>query len=191
MTDAIEVAKAESAAFRQEAESALPDIEDFVIQNDDDKDFAADLLREVKDKHKAVEGRRKEITVPLNKALRGVNDLFRPALKALEEGEKMLKSKIVGYVERRDEERKAALLAASQTKDAAKATEALSKAEVTSAPEGVNIRYRWVFEVTDPDQVPRELCSPDPKKIGAMAAGTEIPGVVWKQEPLVTARKVK
>lgn len=191
MTDAIEVARKESSAYLKDAEEALPEIKSFDILSDDDKDFAADLLREIKGKHKTVEERRKEITVPLNKALRSVNDMFRPVLKALEQSEKLLKGKIVDYVERKEVERRKALVEASQTKDAAKATEALERATITSAPEGVNIRYRWVFEVVDPDKVPRELCSPDPKKIGVKKPGTEIPGVVWKQEPIVSARSVK
>lgn len=191
MTDAIEIARTETSAYRKDVDEALPEIREFSILNDDDKNFAADLLRDVKDKHKIVESRRKEITVPLNAALRSVNDLFKPVLRALEESERLLKGKIVEYVEKKDTERRAALLEASQTKSAAKATEALTKAEITSAPEGVNIRYRWVFEVTDPDQVPRWFCSPDPKKIGEVPPGTPIAGVIWRQEPIVTARKVQ
>lgn len=32
---------------------------------------------------------------------------------------------------------------------------------------GTRVSYPWVWEVTDPDLVPRELCSPDPVKINA------------------------
>jgi hypothetical protein len=191
MSDAIELARAESGALRADAEAALPDISSFVIENDDDKEFAAELLREVKAKHRAADDRRKEITVPLNSALRSVNDLFRPALRALEEGERILKVKIAGYLEEREQERRTALAEAAETESASKATEALERAVVSGAPEGMSVRYRWVFEVVDADAVPREFCSPDAKKIGQVKPETPIAGVVWRQEPIVTARQVK
>lgn len=35
---------------------------------------------------------------------------------------------------------------------------------------GVSVRSKWAFEIMDPDAVPRELCSPDDKKIDAAIA---------------------
>lgn len=47
------------------------------------------------------------------------------------------------------------------------------------------------FLITDPDLVPREYCSPDPKKIGAVdPTSTAIPGVRFFQDDVVTSRRV-
>jgi hypothetical protein len=56
-------------------------------------------------------------------------------------------------------------------------------------PKGVSIRYAYKFRVVDPDVVPREFCSPDNQKIGKQTFGTEIPGVEWFEEPIVTSRR--
>lgn len=47
------------------------------------------------------------------------------------------------------------------------------------------------FLITDSDAVPREFCSPDPRKIGAVdPTVTSIPGVRFYQEPVVSSRRV-
>jgi hypothetical protein len=146
-------------------------------------------LREVKGRLKALEERRKAITGPMNAALRSVNDLFRPPREKLEALEGSLKAVIAGYLRRREAENAALLAAAATTEDEWAAAEALAEMRPPAeAPRGVTVRQVWRFEVTDPDAVPRELCSPDPKKIGALEPGTAVAGVRWFQEDVVSAR---
>jgi len=49
------------------------------------------------------------------------------------------------------------------------------------APDGVSVGKTWDYQITNENQVPREFCSPDPKKIKAKVAAlkgdTKIPGV--------------
>lgn len=61
-----------------------------------------------------------------------------------------------------DEERQAAELAQQEANKAA--------ARATAARPKSNIREYVEYEITDPDQVPRELCSPDSVKINAYKA---------------------
>jgi len=60
--------------------------------------------------------------------------------------------------------------------------------------EGFYVKERWVFEVTDPDKVPREFCSPDDKKIrahvDAYGPTATIAGVQIKKEVKEHSRSV-
>jgi hypothetical protein len=58
---------------------------------------------------------------------------------------------------------------------------------------GLAFREHWSFRITDADQVPREYCSPDEKKIRAVVealkANTNIPGVeVWRDDSVASGR---
>lgn len=173
-------------------------VRDSLIENDEDQRGAALLLQDVKARYKAVEKRREEITVPMNAALRSVNDLFRPPREKLLSLEKILKTKIAEYLERKAMANHVAITAAAKATSPAAAIEELAKVELVEAPQGVSLRYQWKFEVTDPDLVPRHLCSPDMKKISEELGKKSdkygqpdlIPGVRMYQESIVTARKV-
>jgi hypothetical protein len=170
---------------------ALETLRGFEIPDDEEQEFAAKLLREVKEQWKTIEAQRKKITTPLNEALKQTNALFKPVLTALEEGESLLKSKITAYLEQKARANTAALQAASVAPTPAAATAALSTVAPVAPPTGVSVRHVWKFEVTDPDLVPREYCSPDGKKIGAVdPTTTQIPGVRFFQEPVVSSRRV-
>jgi hypothetical protein len=70
---------------------------------------------------------------------------------------------------------------------------ALAAVAPTLQPEGLTMRSVVDYEITGPEQVPRELCSPDPKKIKAAIAiagvGAQIPGVrVFVKEIAAKAR---
>lgn len=69
----------------------------FTIESDEDYRLAADELRAIKAKHKALEERRTTITGPLNKAMKAVNDLFRGPMAALEQAESVYKTGMLGY----------------------------------------------------------------------------------------------
>lgn len=169
---------------------ALETLRGFEIPNDEDQEFAAKLLREVKEQWKSIEARRKKITTPLNEALKQTNALFKPVLAALEEGEGILKDKIAAYLEGKERANALAVQAASEAETSEEAVEALATVSPVAPPTGVSVRYVWRFEVTDPDLVPREYCSPDAKKIGVVdPTATQVPGVRFYQEPVVSSRR--
>lgn len=167
------------------ARDALAAVEAFEIETDKDSEFAAVMLREIKDQYAAVEEERKKITGPLNQALRATNDFFRPVTTALRDAEESIKKKLGAYVREKREANMRALQVAATEKKAFASLTLVS----THAPAGIATREVWKFEITDPDAVPREFCSPDPKKIGAVAPETPIAGVRWFQEDVIASRK--
>lgn len=189
MTDTFVLAKQEADAHFAVATEWHSGLSDLVIRDDAQQEQVAEVLRRVKARYREIEDKRKEITVPLNAALRAVNDLFRPPRERFEALERMLKDKIAAYLREKSAANVAALQAVSVAATPAQATAALATVAPVAPPVGVSVRHVWKFEVTDPDLVPRELCSPDPKKIGQLAPGTDVPGVRWFQEPVVSARR--
>jgi len=176
---------------------ALARLQAFEIQGDEQQDFAARLLHEVKAEWTLVEAERKKITKPLNDAKKATDSLFKPVLNALESAEEVLKGKIAGYIAAKQQANTAALQAAASAPSAMAASQAIGNYAPVVAPQGVSVRDVWRFEVTNPDLVPRELCSPDMKKIGeALEAKAGkygepdvIPGVRVFKESIVTARR--
>lgn len=68
-------------------------------------DAAADDLKKIKSKLKALDEQRKAITNPLDTAKKAVMDLFRKPVELLEQAESMLKTSMLTY--QREEQRKA------------------------------------------------------------------------------------
>jgi hypothetical protein len=186
--DEIELARQNSHVFDVEAQSYL-NLLNFEVRDEDDNRLAAETLRHVKERISAVEAERKKISVPLNAALKAVNDLFRPARQKLEECERQLKSKIAAYLSARDAANRVALAAAAAAPTPELAGDALAAIERAAPPEGVSVRTVWRFKIVDENLVPREYCSPDPKKIAAAEIGT-VPGVEFYQEPIVASRRI-
>lgn len=175
---------------------ALARLRALEIVSDEWQNFAAQLLHEIKAQWSLVESERKKITKPLNDATKATNTLFKPVLGALESAEEILKDKIAGYMQAKQNANMAALQAAAAAPTAMAATQSAAFYEPVQAPQGVSVRQIWKFEVTDPDLVPRHLCSPDMKKISEeLGKKTDkygspdlIPGVRVYQEAQVTAR---
>lgn len=170
-------------------------IENFTIATDEQQEQVMGLLREVKGKFKALEARRTEITGPLNAALRSVNDLFRPPKEKFEDLERLLKAKVAKYLELKRQANATYAQLGAQAATPEQATQILQQMVPVEPPRGVSVRSVWKFNVTDPDAVPRELCSPDVKKIGAACQYAPdgqplpIPGVQWFQDSSVTVRQ--
>jgi hypothetical protein len=178
--------------------AALRELDTFTVANDEDSAFAADLIREVKAKHKELDDRRKEVTGPLNTTVKTINGWFKPALDALENAEKKLKAKVALYMTEREKAAREALALAAAAQTAQEATAALAAAPTPAAmPQGVSMRMIWKFRIVDESAVPARFCSPDPNKIDAEMRGsvrddgapTPIPGVEFFQEASMTVRK--
>lgn len=170
-------------------------LEPFTITTDEEQVKVAGVLRDAKARSKYLEERRKEITVPLNNALRAVNDLFRPPRERFDAIEKMLKGKIAAYLEAKSQANVAALHAAVAAPTPAVAQQTIAQVAPVEPPQGVSVRYVWKFDVIDPEAVPRHQCSPDPHKIKnyldfMVSRGSEpaIPGVSFRKEAVVTSR---
>ena len=176
------------------------------IVNDECRDTATVLLGRVKDVAKNAEAERKKIVDPMNKAVKAVNNLFKPGIDRLEELEKIIKGKIAEYIRkqqeaaRREQERiereNEKKMAAYEKKIEAGKSAAIP---VMAAPtiqaqtkfsagdtkiHTVKIRR---FAIENLDDVPREYMRLDEEKVGKLVrAGIEkIPGLkIWTEETI-------
>lgn len=193
MTEPIVLARQAVQTEQQDVDAALVALVNFEVLTEDDQNFAAEMLRDVKAKFNLLEEKRTSITKPMNAALRAVNALFKPPQEALEKCEKILKQKIAGYLQAKEDANRELLLAAAEAETLEEASLALATVEVVQAPTGVSVRQVWKFEIINEGLVPVEYWSVDASKIkAAMGAGEPepIPGVRFFQEPIVTSRRV-
>lgn len=155
-----------------------------VVASHEDYEFASDLLRQVKGEAKRLDERRKEITGPLNVALKSINDLFRPVISGWETVEATIKSKLSAY----SAQIEAAQLAAMQAEaSATPPPKDLVLAKPTA--EGISVRRVLRWKISDESKVGRDWCSPDPAKIEAtLNAGGRVPGVEIWYEDVISAR---
>lgn len=191
----IETARAELAHTTSEAQQGLRLVEELQIHNEEDQTFAGAVLQDVKTSINALEGRRKEITGPLNQALSSVNALFRGPRTTLERIEKVLKGKIADYQARQLLAQRAAVQAAAQAPTPAQAHTALvTMPEPVAPPQGVSVRYTWKATVVDWRALleselkdPRGYVGPNMAAINAAAPGP-VPGVTFEKVPIVAVR---
>ena len=176
------------------AGEALDLIRGMVIVSNDDMDLANGLLRGAKDKIRALEAKRTNVTGPLNKALRELNSWFKPVIESYHQAEVILKSKIsdaLRATQAAQDEALARVAAAGGAEDA----DVLAVAHggsLIEQPDNISVRTVWKFEIVDANLVPREFCCPDTQKIGALVADTcgaaVIPGVRAYSEDVVISR---
>jgi hypothetical protein len=177
----------------------------------EDYENAADVLQTLTAKEKEVEARKKELWEPLAKLTKSVQALFNPPLKVLDEAKRVVSGKMGIYaLEQRNialaaqqradteaEEAREKLLAkaerAADDGNHARAEVLGARAESVQAVtvevdipkvSGIQLRERWLFEVTDPELVPREFLTVDERLIRAEVNAKEhlakIPGVrIW------------
>lgn len=173
---------------------AITMIRDLPVTTDEEQEFAAEGLRIVKQWHAELEEKRTAITKPMNQALRGVNDLFRPMKTALEEAEQVVKRRIAGYLEQKRADNDRAVAEAAAAATSVQAEQALAAVQVAEPPRGVSIRYQWVAVVEDASLIPREYLTPNMARIvdavRASDGAIQIPGVSVRQEPIVSSRRV-
>lgn len=134
----IEIPK-EVVALSTDAENQITIAKGFIIQGQDDYQLAADQLKQIKNKGKALDEQRKKMTQPLDSAKKSIMDFFRTPGEFLAEAETIIKGAMLQYSkaeERRriEEERKAQeeanrLAAIAKEKADKEAAEAKAQAE--------------------------------------------------------------
>lgn len=189
--------RAELDPEQAETSAAVAWIRD-VFQIVDDATFATagEMLTQAKGRWKILEDKRTSLTKPLLAVKRGIDDLFSPVLGSLAQTEQILKQKIGAFTAAREEQRRA-LMRSSAAEHQAGGTPIMVIPEPAKV-QGVSVQVFWNFRITDPDQVPRDLCSPDQAKIGRAVwyANTETPprpisGVEFFLDQQVSARAAK
>lgn len=160
---------------------------------------AVEFLAQIKNRLKLLEHERKELTAPMNTALKRLNSRFKRISEPLKGAEDLVKAGIVAYRnsetfkarerERKEAEHKARL--AAHAGDIDTVLEAKEQAEAADAPKHVetqsgkmHTRRVWKFEIEDADAIPREYLVPNESAIRkAVAEGKKINGVrSWSED---------
>ena len=167
------------AAEGPPAKSLATMVRSLKVNSPDSHEFAAKTLRSIKGEAKRVDDLRRSWVDPLNRVVKSINDQFRPVLKAYESAEQTLKGSIGQYTLAVEAERRAAMIAQ------------LPSSAPAELPKGSGVSTRTVtrWRITEPDAIPRHLCSPDTALIGkAVAAGEAVPGVELYTDTITAVR---
>lgn len=189
--------KERAATQFEEAKGILEEMEDLPVETQEDLEFAAETLAEIKGKAKELKAMQDRVVKPMNAALAELRSWFKPALDTLDKCEKILKRKIDKAHEEAHARQRAALdaaAAASMEGDTEAAEVALEKAmEQELAPiKGLTMGHTWDYEITDFDAVPREYLLVDDKKVKAVIRAHKgnitIPGIKPVRKTSVASR---
>ena len=181
-----------------EAEGLLATVREFRITTRGELELAAEGLADVKGRLKKLEAREKEITSPLNAALKSARALFRPAKEALAEVEGVIKASIARFSAEEEQRNRLAVQEAAdahEAGDAAGVEDALAKVATVAAVEGLSTYEKWDFLVEDASLVPREFCVVSETLLREHAAHTPkgddpppVPGVRFFRRTVVASR---
>jgi nucleotide-binding universal stress UspA family protein len=206
----IEAAKKAFEPYRQKIAAMQKEADSLEIATDEGEKQAVDAAAQAKRLVNDLEGQRKKVIKDPDRFVRDVNAFVRVFRKPLDQVVEVLRGKIGGYQFAKEVERRK--IAKAMEEEARQLQEKL-KAEAKEAgieappvmpvpapkPESItrteggasaSIRNQWVGEIQNPDQVPREFCSPDQQKINqAVKAGIrEIPGCRIYERPVTVLR---
>lgn len=206
----LEAAKRAFEPYRLKILDAQQYADHLQVQDDGSEKEAIDAAARSKKLLNALETERKRVIEAPDKFVRSVNAFCRTFKEPLDGVASTLRQKIATYQFQKELERRkiqkameeeAARLQAKLKAEAAKAGIEAPPLMPVPAPrpdsitrtEGgasASIRTQWTGEITDPDQVPREYCSPDQGKITqAVKAGIrEIPGIRIYEKPVTVLR---
>jgi hypothetical protein len=193
------------------AKRLLKQAQSIVVSTAEEYEAAAAVMLILSERENEIEAKKATIWDPLAKLTRACQALFNPPLKVVKQAKDIVKEKMGAYAL---EQRNIALARQQQEdQEASDAREVLlSKAEKASnrgnrelavvlearaesiqattveadIPKvaGVQLRERWLFEVTDPDKVPREFLTVSEQmiriEIDRAKGAAKIPGVrIW------------
>jgi hypothetical protein len=206
----IDAARRAFEPYRQRIAQMHADADALEIATDEGEKQAVDAAAQAKKLVNALEDQRKTVIGEPDKFVRTVNGFVRGFRQPLDEVVNTLRQKIGAFQYQKELERRK--IEAAMREEAARLQEKL-KAEAAQAgveppplmpvpaprPDSItrteqgasaSIRTAWTAEITDPDQVPREYCSPDQTKINqAVKAGVrQIPGVRIFEKPTTILR---
>lgn len=92
----------EVAVLQKKVSRAVADAESVVVTTDEEMLRAGELRKENKILGKGIETRKKEITDPMNQAIKSVRALFAPLEEGFEKAEKLLARKMLDFQDKQD-----------------------------------------------------------------------------------------
>ena len=158
--------------YTDDAREALEVVDSIEINDAEELEACAEILKEVKTKFKELDALEKNVTKPLNQALRAARDTYREPKNLLSEIEKKIKRKISDYDQAQREANRLALAAAAKNVgegDSDGARAALSAVQSTHKPQGLSYVDKYTYRITDINLLPREYLMPDYAKLKAAA----------------------
>ena len=170
------------------------------IATQEDYSNAADLIARLKETGSKIKTTKESITKPLNEALKNARNLFAPIEEQFEKAESIVKTKLLAYKRKVDDEAREAeaKIAARVEKGtmkletAERKTEAIERVETTTRGKIGEVQVRKVKKVriVDAAALPREYLVPDEVLIRKDAlGGKQIPGVeVFEEETIAAGR---
>lgn len=168
------------------------------IETQEDYAQAADVVAKLKELGSSIKDTKEAITKPLNESLKNIRTLFKPIEDQFENAEMVVKSKILAYKKKVDEEarEKEAKIAEKveqgkmKLETAEKKMDAIERVEQTTRGKTGEVQIRKVRKVriTDETKLPRQYLIPDMVAIRKDAlAGVAIDGVEVYEEETVAA----
>ena len=195
----------------ESAKRLLKQAQSIKVTTSQEYEAAATVRQTLTERRKEVVAKRAEMWDPLAKLTKAVQTLFNPPLKVLDQAIEVISGTMGTYanaqrniaLERQriadqeaEDAREKLLAKAEKAEDAgmhdraaviearARSVQAETIQSETPQVAGIQLRERWLFEVTDPDKVPREYLMVDERlvraEVNAKEARAKIPGVrIW------------
>lgn len=198
-----QIETAETADARRNGREWIKTAGDMIVRDDETVRQATDIAAWVAELLAKLEAGRTALVKPLNTDVKTINDYYRELRAPLEEADRIVREKIIGY--RRDqeriaqearlaeekrlaEERKRIEQAVANEELPAEAIDEVPVAAYTPPAPATTVRSTlgsstgrkvWTFEITDPREVPDEFWQIDQEAIGRQvrAGRRAIPGV--------------
>lgn len=125
-------------------------IDDLTVENRPDLEVAVQMTATLKESLAEVDAKRMNWTAPLNKVVDDINATFSPAITALKNAEKKLKSKIDACIKKNQQQRDAILEQVASASDSER-NDLLARADqfVIDKIPGLSIRETTTWKVTE------------------------------------------
>ena len=192
-------------ALEEQSQPLLKWLHGLKVTSPDEQKEAEDLLISARYAWKQADGKRKELTRPLDDAKKRIIQLFQPYMNRLETGINILNRELTTYHQslvalRKEQERKALEEQAARMREAAQTGEVLEPVDAPGVPNApktsranlgtVTYREDLDVQVIDPGKVPRDLCEPSLPRIRARVKSgvTDIPGVLVTRKVVSSTR---
>lgn len=162
-------------------------IEEIVVNAED----AARVVAKVQaaaDLYDQIEALRKQFSVPLDKAKKAIDGMFKPSKEQLNGVKLHMKDQLFTYD--RLQKELAERAQAEQRKAQAALGLAANAVVTTDKTAGMSTRYKTVLKVTNVDLIPNQYWALDEAKVLAdLEAGLAVPGCELDKEPIVVVRR--
>ena len=176
--------KQEVATLKTQVTKLESQVVSVTIESPEDYVIAVDLVSKLKDIGSRIKTTKESITKPLNESLKNIRSLFAPVEEKYEEAERIIKTKILAYKKKVDDEAKKeeAKIASRVEKGtlkletAEKKIESIQRVDTTTKGKVGEIQVRKIKKVriTNEALIPREYLVPDMVAIRRDALGGKI-----------------